>query len=252
MTLSTVLFPFLKNIIWIFPLIILVIALKSPWGKGKTGELIVRIITKYSLNKNDYYHFHDLILPTLDGTTQIDHLFISKYGIFVVETKNMRGWIFGKENDKFWTQKIYKRSFKFQNPIHQNFKHIKAVESIVAVPLNCIHSVIVFVGDNKFKTKIPQNVTYGLEAVSYIKSFKDVVFSEKQVSEIVIKLGSGKIKNTFNARKKHIQQLETRKNNSEQKCPRCGNFLIQRENTLGKPFLGCSSFPNCRFTQNIT
>ncbi|WP_462270725.1 nuclease-related domain-containing protein [Desulfobacter sp.] len=59
---------------------------------------------------------------TTDGTTPIDPIIISKYEIFVVETKNMKGWIFGQPKQKMWTQKIFKHSSKFKNPLHLN-KH---------------------------------------------------------------------------------------------------------------------------------
>ncbi len=72
---------------------------------------------------------NDLTLPDGEGaTTQIDHLLLSPFGVFVIETKNYKGWIFGSERQKQWTQKIYKKSFKFQNPIHQNYKHMKVLE----------------------------------------------------------------------------------------------------------------------------
>ncbi|WP_369414666.1 nuclease-related domain-containing protein [Microbulbifer elongatus] len=61
-----------------------------------------------------YQRAHNFTLQTLDGTTQIDHIFVSRFGIFVVETKYMQGWIFGSERQEQWTQKIYKKSFRSQ------------------------------------------------------------------------------------------------------------------------------------------
>ena len=69
-----------------------------------------------------YRQYHDVILPTAGGTTQIDHVFVSVFGVFVVETKNMSGWIFGSERDQDWTQVFPGgRKFKFQNPLRQNY-----------------------------------------------------------------------------------------------------------------------------------
>ncbi|MGR5279715.1 nuclease-related domain-containing protein, partial [Vibrio rotiferianus] len=89
-----------------------------------------------------------------------DHIVVSKYGIFVVETKNMKGWIFGSARQRQWTQKIYRHSSKFQNPLHQNYKHIKALETLLGCSEEHLHSVIVFIGDSTFKTEMPPNVTY--------------------------------------------------------------------------------------------
>ncbi len=71
------------------------------------GEFIVNLATKISLDKTVYTLFKNVTLPTDDGTTQIDHIIVSKYGIFVVETKNMQGWIFGSAQQKSWTQKLF-------------------------------------------------------------------------------------------------------------------------------------------------
>ena len=63
--------------------------------KGDQGEAKIRSTLRSHLNGNDYYLLCDLILPIAGGSTQIDHVVISKFGIFVIETKNMSGWIFG-------------------------------------------------------------------------------------------------------------------------------------------------------------
>lgn len=122
---------------WFFLIILIgVIALtawlSSPRFKGKLGEFAVSLQAKKYLNEA-YILLNDCTLPDeKTGTTQIDHILLSPYGIFVIETKNYQGWIFGGERQKSWTQKLYKKSFKFQNPLHQNYKHIKVLELILA------------------------------------------------------------------------------------------------------------------------
>ena len=98
---------------WYFiPLLILVGILKSPWFKGYIGEVIVNFAIKVRLDKDEYHLIKNVTLPTEDGTTQIDHILVSSKGVFVVETKNMKGWIFGSEKQRQWTQKIYKLDFR--------------------------------------------------------------------------------------------------------------------------------------------
>ena len=62
---------------------------------------------------------------------QIDHVVVSIYGIFVIETKNYSGWIFGDENSQYWAQVIYKTKNRFYNPILQNRGHIKALQGLL-------------------------------------------------------------------------------------------------------------------------
>ena len=132
---------------------------RSAWFKGIFGEFIVNLSAKLLLDGNEYHLIKNVTLPTETGTTQIDHIIVSKYGVFVVETKNMKGWIFGSINQKTWTQKIYKHTTKFQNPLRQNYKHTKTLESLLGLTDKQIYSVIVFIGDSTFKTDMPENVT---------------------------------------------------------------------------------------------
>lgn len=120
--------PLLSNLGWIVLLLVAITLVKflKPFLKGKIGEFAVRTHVKLYLDKENYILLNDCTLPDEQNqTTQIDHILLSPYGIFVIETKNYKGWIFGGEHQKIWTQKIYKKSYKFQNPLHQNYKHQK-------------------------------------------------------------------------------------------------------------------------------
>ncbi len=246
----------LKNPWWLvlIAFVILIRFLKSSWFKGFFGELKVRFSAKLLLR--GYYQIHNVTLPTLDGTTQIDHIFISRFGIFVVETKNLTGWIFGSEKQTQWTQKIYRNSYKFQNPLRQNFKHVKALETALNVPAESIHSVIVFVGGSTFKTKMPAKVTEGVGYVSYIKSFKQPVLSDSQVSEVMDQIASSRLKPSMATHRAHVQSLRARSDpEANRQCPRCGSTMIIRTakqgSRAGNQFWGCSSYPKCRMVQNI-
>ena len=118
--------PFLSTFWWILLLFIVIGIIKAfkPFLKGKMGEFAVAAHVKLYLDRDSYTLLNDCTLPDEQNqTTQIDHILLSPFGIFVIETKNYKGWIFGSQHQKTWTQKIYKKSFKFQNPLHQNYKH---------------------------------------------------------------------------------------------------------------------------------
>ncbi|MCR8923134.1 NERD domain-containing protein [Dasania sp. GY-MA-18] len=85
---------------YLIPLAITAGILQSPWFKGLFGELQINLLLKLFLSKNKYHLFNNVTLASEDGSTQIDHLLISKYGVFVIETKNMKGWIFGSAYKK--------------------------------------------------------------------------------------------------------------------------------------------------------
>lgn len=249
----SIMFAPIINVLWYFvPLAILVSVIKSPWFKGKAGEFLVNITAKFFLNKNDYHLIKNVTLPTVDGTTQIDHIIVSKYGVFVVETKNMKGWIFGNEKQKYWTQKIFRSSHKFQNPLHQNYKHVKTLQACLDIDATSIFSLIVFVGDSTFKTQMPENVTKGGGYIQFIKSKTELLLSEAQVSSVLERINSGRLTPSIKTNIKHVKHVKeiiSEKENSKA-CPKCGGTMVLRETkkgaNQGKQFYGCSSFPKCR------
>ncbi|OSP12691.1 nuclease [Vibrio alginolyticus] len=241
----------LVQVWYLVPLLLIVSVFKSRWLKGVFGEFLVnRLLSK--LPESDYTLIKDVTLPTSDGTTQVDHIVVSIYGIFVVETKNMKGWIFGSARQKQWTQKIYRHSSKFQNPLHQNYKHIKALETLLGCSEEHLHSVIVFIGDSTFKTEMSPNVTYARGSIRYIQKFNEVVFSDKDYARLTESINQIKLKRgviTDLKHRKHVKEVVTSKASSNQ-CPRCGSEMVLRETkrgeNIGKQFWGCSTFPKCR------
>ncbi|HDS1721468.1 NERD domain-containing protein [Pseudomonas putida] len=241
---------------WLIPVVFLIGLLKSRWGKGQIGELLVRLFAHWQLDKAVYRRLHNVTLDTPDGTTQIDHVFLSPFGIFVLETKNMSGWIFGGEKQAQWTQKIYKQTYKFQNPLRQNYKHLKALESCLGVSPETLHSVITFVGGSTFKTEVPACVTRGNGFVHYIKTFQQTVFSEAEVEAMLQTLKSGRRAPTLATHREHVQNLKLRSDpTAVRQCPKCGGSLIIRTvksgPKAGQKFWGCSGFPRCRFMQSL-
>ena len=225
---------------------------RSPGGKGRAGERKVRRITGSRLDSKAYQSFHDLTLPTPDGTTQVDHVIVSKFGVFVIETKNMTGWIFGDVNARRWTQSIYGKTYPFQNPLNQNYKHVKAVQSLLGLQSRCFHSLVVFVGDSEFKTPMPPNVMGRRELLPYIRSRSEVLLSEREV-EASIRTLTGAQTSGFWARRRHIENLE--KNRRNPACPRCGKAMVLRVakkgRRVGGRFWGCPDFPRCRATREV-
>ena len=247
----------IKPILWALPFIVIIGLLKTPKVKGIFGEAFVKLLAKFKLPADVYVPIHNVTLPTPDGTTQIDHIFVSEFGVFVVETKNMKGWIFGGENQAQWTQQIYKVKNKFQNPLRQNYKHVKTLESALEIPPEAIKSVIAFMGEGKFKTNMPSNVTHGAGYVRYIKSFNVPILSQEQVQYVVAQIQSGRLEPSRATDKEHVQQLKSRKSASADKiCPRCGKSMVLRTAkkgaNSGNKFWGCSGYPACRTVQELT
>ncbi len=143
----------------IVPVFAILLKIFLPSIKGLVGELLVRYTLKSSLPASYYTVLNDVTLETKRGTTQIDHIAVSPYGIFVIETKHLSGWIFGSENDAQWTRTFYRSKVGFQNPLRQNHAHIKALQELLGLDYAKFHSLVVFTGSAEFKTPMPVNVT---------------------------------------------------------------------------------------------
>ena len=248
---------FITIILILLPIVLVTRYLRSAGFKGKVGESKVKVSGGLWLPSGEYHAIHDLTLPTPRGTTQIDHVYVSKYGIFVVETKNYQGWIFGSEHQKKWTQVIYGDKFKLLNPLIQNYGHVRAVQAALNVAPEIIYSVVVFVGDSKFKTPMPPNVTKGRKFAKYIKSFKKVVLSEHEVHGIVQQLQTGRFERSGKTNRQHIRNVKANQSGKKKtrNCPRCGCDLTLRTakkgSNAGGQFWGCTGFPECRSTRPI-
>ncbi|KMQ76016.1 nuclease-related domain-containing protein [Marinobacter subterrani] len=207
MDLSPVYQPLIAAVWYLLPLAIIAGLIKSPLFKGKFGEFLVNLSARWFLDKSRYHLIKNVTFATEDGTTQIDHVLISEFGVFVVETKNMRGWIFGGAHKRTWTQKIYRSNHKFQNPLHQNYKHVRTLQTLLGLGDHQMHSVVVFVGDSTFKTPMPENVTQGLGYIRFIKSHRELVLTPEQVAEVREKVASGRLKASFATDQAHARHV---------------------------------------------
>jgi hypothetical protein len=197
---------------------------------------------------SQYHHFRTIILPTSRGTTEIDHLIVSPFGVFVIEYKDYSGWIFGDESGRSWTAIYFGEKHKFQNPLHQNFGHVKAVQDLAGVDARVIHSAVVFRGRFEFKTDVPRGV-YLHSYASWLSSKTQVLLADAEVARIVALLQTRGASGFFAARA-HVASVK-RRYQSSTTCPKCGGNLVPRVAKSGprpgNPFLGCSNYPRCKY-----
>ena len=183
-----------------------------PIIKGFMGELQSKVTQWLFLDSNIYKNFNNLIINDEKGSTQIDHIIVSKYGIFVIETKNYSGWIFGNEKSNKWTQNLYGNKKQFQNPLHQNYRHTKALAKYLNVSDEKVKPVVIFWGDCEFKTSMPKHVIRGgiTGNTNYIKEFKEVIFTNEEIEKICTKIKTGKDEMGFLSGLRHAKSVNER------------------------------------------
>jgi hypothetical protein len=152
---------------------------KGGWGLSRSEMLgleaerqLAKLLAKQL--PEGYSHYRNLVLTSTQGDlTEIDHLVLSPFGIFVIEVKNYQGWIFGNQHQEKWLVHRYRRKYQFQNPIRQNHKHTEAVASLLDIDSKAepaqIYSVIAFSQRAQFKTPMPDHVMHIAEVHRYIR-----------------------------------------------------------------------------------
>lgn len=250
--------PLAFIVVFIIILIFIAVVKQSyPTIRGNIGEAIVARRLSELPNKI-YKVINNIMLPTIDGaTTQVDHIVVSRFGIFVIETKDYSGWIFCSEKQSKWTQ-VFPNSerFYFQNPIKQNWRHIYAMSDILKLPRRYFFNIVVFCGDCEFRTDIPENVIDSSDIKSYIKAFDRPLMSDKMVDRVVHAIAAWdasvtneqKVAHVSNLHAAHdVAQLSVLYERGELKCPRCGAAMVLRHRKSDNtPFYGCSKYPVCK------
>lgn len=262
-------------VVVIFVILSIILQWKMPVIKGKYGEWVVK--SRLRRLGDAYTVFNDVYIPNGErGLTQVDHIVTSVHGIFVIETKHYSGWIFGDEYKPYWTQVIYKKKTKMNNPIRQNYGHVQALLTYIGQEeMQDVHSIIAFSPNSTFKFKkefTSAHVIQFPELLETMRQYKEQRISEATVKGINEKLaGLLVIEKSDKKRVKaeHMQSVRKAKDakrttvnagvsltsNVTKKaapsnCPKCEGQLTLKAGRYGK-FYGCSNYPGCRYTERV-
>ena len=178
--------------------------------KGDVGEQIVKVAVLSKLDAAQYRHFSNLIIPAPNGTTQIDNIVVSPFGVFVIEAKYFQGWIFGGAKQEKWTHTLSRfEKYAFPNPIRQNYGHIKALARLLRQPESRFHSVIVFAHRNcQLKTELPANVCLQHNFIEYIQSFTKNLIDDAALARIHAVLQQPEWQATEDKKAAHVERLK--------------------------------------------
>ena len=240
----------------------------TPKSKGKAGEKHVQTILAQL--PEEYTILNDVVLQTLNGTTQIDHVVVSKYGVFAIETKNYRGEIYGDDDRQEWTQIIttdvrymkkwyktytYVKKSHFYNPVKQSLSHTRALCRILKDwPTLKVVPIVVFTGSAIIDdVSSMHHVIYDSQLFGIIQSYNNPCISDVELGNVINILSQKNIREQVDE-STHVSNVYAAKQNYNDKiaagiCPRCGGTLVQRNGKYGL-FYGCSNYPRCRFTAN--
>ncbi len=227
-------------------------------GTGGLGEYL----TEYALEHGDLPGrravFRNVLVPRSSGPTsesEVDVLMVHETGVYVMESKNYAGWIFGDAEQRQWTQTLERgHKNRFYNPIIQNRAHVKALAVRLGLPEDAFRSYIVFSERCELR-KVPASTeAYAICQRQHLLKVlrKDIAgrerrFSDEEFDALAAKVAQLVAASTDEAKAEHVEQA--RRVKAGEVCPRCGGELVRRKGKYGE-FLGCTNYPRCRFTRN--
>ncbi|MFT9847655.1 NERD domain-containing protein [Aneurinibacillus sp. REN35] len=221
--------------------------------KGRMGEAIVQDIL--SRLGDEYISLHDVMIQGNSGrTSQIDHIVLSPYGIFILETKAYNSYIKGYEDAKNWVQFLKNgQRHEFYNPIKQNEGHLKALRAVLndmdrSLPFI---SIVVFVGTKDVEVEATKAIVVREnDLLSAIQKHTERKMPVEQVYKTADVLREANIKGE-KAREQHVVDIQKRTEQVENGiCPSCNSPLVERNGQYGT-FLGCSGYPHCKFKVSL-
>lgn len=218
------------------------------WGNKILG-FIGEFWTKKELEKlpkSKYIVINDVLIRSKNSTHQIDHIVVSPYGIFSIETKQYNGYITGSRYDKYWVRHTSKGPINYTNPIRQNYGHVKALAEVLNIDEKKIFNVVCIPSTARLNIVHNGELVRNYTIEERILSYRNEILSNYELYAYLIKRYNIIDKQI---RKQHIYNIRnTIVDNIQNKCPRCGGILVSRTSKYGE-FKGCSNYPKCRYIQ---
>lgn len=212
--------------------------------KGHIGEARVRFEIE-KLGSTNQFVINNLILNVGENkTAQIDHVLINRNGIFVIETKNYSGRIYGNENQLEWTQVLSYGNVKnkIYNPLKQNKTHVYHISNVLTDKLPIVPAVVFVKGNIEF---IDAQGVYTLKGLKRLINEPHGELTEGQMRKAYTELMNAN--NTSISTHEHVENIRSMQSDVKNNiCPRCGKKLVMRKGKYGD-FYGCSGYPSCKF-----
>jgi restriction system protein len=175
-------------------------------SRQNMGEALVANTISAGLQRR-HLLLNNVTLQTGEKTSQIDHILVTETGIFVIETKHYTGWIFGDERGDQWTQVIYRKKSRFQNPVRQNYGHVKALQALFDLPVGAFESLVVFTGDAEFKTDLGPTVLKLSELAGHLDAERPVLFDERKMTYIVGRIEMKRLRRSIETDEYHLNYV---------------------------------------------
>jgi len=182
------------HLLWIIPLALLIVYLSSPRFRGDIAEARVRRILASGLEKKRYTVLNDVTIPDGGGTVHIDHIVVSRSGIFVIDSLYVHGTVTGREFQDRWKMTRWGRVTRIDNPLHRNAGQVEAVRRLLDFPSRCLHSAVVMAGQTGFGESMPEKVVTPEKLIAWLRRKAQPVLESEQADRALRQIEEARIR----------------------------------------------------------
>lgn len=207
---------------------------------GIDGEdVVARFLCKFGTVFNNY-----IIVNDWNQSCEIDHILVNSCGIFIIETKNWYGTLYGNKDDKNWELYRNGKTDYRRNPVRQNEYHVWAFNKFFKQNIT-VFACVVFLRTDIENVQADNVFTLG-SFKEFLES-KQSKYSENQVKNYCLLL---KEKRSTITHEQHLANIrKTQQALDDGICPLCGNKL--RIRISDKTYLECSDYPKCKYKRKM-
>jgi hypothetical protein len=193
------------HLLWIVPLVLSIAFLASPRFRGDIAERRTRRILAAGLEQKRYTVLNDVLLPTGGGTLAVDHIVVSRFGVFVIESLYVNGSVSGGEFQERWKVQRLGRSRRIDNPMHRNAVQAETLGRLLGMPASKIHRVVAISGQRELPAGMPDHLVPVDRLIRYMRKKGTHVLEPEQadralkaIQEVRIKTPGGLLSNRWN------------------------------------------------------
>lgn len=251
------------------------------WGvssfRNMVGRQLTRLALFLALPRNWYMVFNDIDIPlSLEENVRFAHVVLSPFGLFAIETEDCCGTVSGRADDSQWHYRHYGYTRTADNPLRLHRRHADILTRLLELEKLQVFPVAVFTATPKFKESMPDQVTGPLSCISYIRRFRNEIFTQEEINRLADNLGTNRLALNWRAGRAHqlyVQSIHDQQVSSEWSanfaegtstgeyspsvisCPECGSAMVLRlinhDKKRSYQCWCCTNYPKCRMTVNI-
>lgn len=181
-------FPSLLHWLWLLPLGLAALYVGSPRFLGTQASQRLRKLLQASLDSRSMTQLHDLDLSVGGGVMHYHQLVLSRTGIHVIDALYLPGKIKGQRVQAWWQRLRFGRTYKFANPVHENFLRLQALQQTLHLAPGCFHPCVAISGHDSIETDARDVVLDVAAVAKKINSESRPLLSAEELNQALLRI----------------------------------------------------------------